>query len=55
MRWNLATDYLLHAECCRRQGDLARARADLQQARELFADCGADGWVARTVEKLAQL
>jgi tetratricopeptide (TPR) repeat protein len=55
MRWNLATDYLLLAECCQQEADRPRARENLNKAISIFQECGADGWVRRTKEKVAQL
>jgi tetratricopeptide (TPR) repeat protein len=54
-RWELARDYASYAEWFERQGGREQAREHLVRAIELFGECGADGWVKRTEEKLAQL
>jgi tetratricopeptide (TPR) repeat protein len=55
MEWNLATDHLVYAEIAKRQKDLSRVREHLNKAIEIFQECGADGWVKRTEERLARL
>jgi Tfp pilus assembly protein PilF len=55
MAWHLARNYALYAELFVRKSDQAKARENLNKAIELFQKCGADGWVKRTEEKLAQL
>ena len=54
MRWGLAMDHAVYGEFFGRTGEAARAREHLGKAVELFRECGADGWVTRTEEKLAQ-
>jgi tetratricopeptide (TPR) repeat protein len=54
-RWDLAMDYALYGKLFQRKGDLRTAREQLTKAIEIFTECGADGWVKRTEEKLAQL
>jgi class 3 adenylate cyclase/tetratricopeptide (TPR) repeat protein len=54
-KWELANDYALYADWFERKEDLSRARQNLGKAIEIFQECGADGWVKRTEEKLAQL
>ncbi len=53
--WGTAQDYVLYPELYRRKGDLPRARESLGKAIEKFTECGADGWVKRTEEKLTKL
>ena len=53
--WGTAQDYVLYAELYKRRGDLPRARESVGKAVEKFTECGADGWVKRTEEKLAGL
>jgi tetratricopeptide (TPR) repeat protein len=52
--WDLAKDYDLYGDWYQRNGDLLRARENRNRAIEVFRKCGADGWVKRTEEKLAQ-
>ena len=54
-RWDLAMDHAVYGELWQRKGDAAQAREHLHQAIEIFQECGADGWVQRTEEKLAEL
>jgi hypothetical protein len=54
-RWHVATDQVLRAEWLQQKGVGLKARQQLSKAIELFRECGADGWVKRTEEKLAQL
>jgi tetratricopeptide (TPR) repeat protein len=54
-RWDLGMDYAHYAELWKQKGDVSRAREHLAKAIEIFTECGADGWAARTEEKLAQL
>jgi hypothetical protein len=50
-----AMDYAVYGELLQRKGDASRARENLNKAIEIFQECGADGWVKRTEEKLAQM
>ena len=47
--------YRLVEPLCQEMGEPAQAREQLAKAIELFTECGADGWVTRTEEKLAGL
>jgi tetratricopeptide (TPR) repeat protein len=53
--WELARDYALYADWYKKKGDVSKAREQLTRAIELFRECGADGWVTITEEKLAGL
>ena len=53
--WGTAQDWNLYAELYKKRGDLRRARESLGKAIEKFTECGADGWVKRTEERLAKL
>jgi tetratricopeptide (TPR) repeat protein len=53
--WGAAQDHVLYGELYKKKGDLQRTRESLGKAAEKFTECGADGWVTRTEEKLAQL
>jgi tetratricopeptide (TPR) repeat protein len=51
--FELARDYLLSGEICKRKGDKRRALESLQKAVAIFRECGADGWVNKCEEELA--
>jgi class 3 adenylate cyclase/tetratricopeptide (TPR) repeat protein len=53
--WELARDYSLYADWYKKKGDNVAAKEQLTRAIELFRECGADGWVTMTEEKLAKL
>jgi len=53
--WELARDHALYADWYKKKGDVSKAREQLTRAIELFRECGADGWVTITEEKLAGL
>jgi tetratricopeptide (TPR) repeat protein len=55
MMLGVALDYAVYAEWFHCKGERPRARDTLGKALEQFTECGADGWVQRTEEKLAQL
>jgi class 3 adenylate cyclase/tetratricopeptide (TPR) repeat protein len=55
MMWYLATDYALYSDLFKRKGDLPKAREKLNQAIEIFKECGADGWVEKYEKELATL
>lgn len=53
--WFLAGDYASYSGLLKRKGDLPAASKQLGKAIEIFKQCGADGWVTRTEQKLASL
>jgi hypothetical protein len=48
-------DHALFGEFFKRQGDRTKAQEELGKATEILRECGADGWVKRTEEKLSKL
>ncbi len=52
---NLGKDYALYADLFDRMDDRTKTLEMLNRARELFRQCGADGWVDCTDEKIQQL
>ena len=54
-KWNLARDHALYADWFKKKGDIQGAKEQLTKAIDLFRECGADGWVTRTEQKLASL
>jgi hypothetical protein len=55
MPWDLARDYALYANFFKKKSDLAQAKEKLGKAIELMRGCGADGWVKKYEEELAEL
>jgi len=55
MMWHLGRDYALYAELFKRKGDQSQAKENLNKAIEILKECGADGWVKKYEEELAQL
>jgi hypothetical protein len=45
--------YAFYAELLGRKGHLSGAKENLSKAREIFKECGADGWVKKAEEALA--
>jgi class 3 adenylate cyclase/tetratricopeptide (TPR) repeat protein len=54
MKWYLATDHALYADWFKKKGDIYGAKEQFATAINLFRECGADGWVTRTEEALAE-
>jgi tetratricopeptide (TPR) repeat protein len=52
MMWNLGQDYALYAELYKRKEEPSKTREKLNKAIEIFAACGADGWVERYEKEL---
>jgi class 3 adenylate cyclase/tetratricopeptide (TPR) repeat protein len=55
MMFHLGKDYALYAELFKRKGDRSKARENLSKAIEIYKECGADGWVKKAQEDLAQI
>jgi class 3 adenylate cyclase/tetratricopeptide (TPR) repeat protein len=53
MMWNLARDFALYSELFKRKNDLSKAEEYLNQAIEIFKECGADRWVDKYEKELA--
>ena len=51
--WHLARDYALYGELFKRKDDALKAGEHLTKAVEIFADCGADGWMKKYRKQLA--
>lgn len=52
-RFFLGFDYALYAELFKRKGDKINARENLDEAIDIFKECGADGWVEKYEKELA--
>jgi len=52
---HLGRDYAAYAELFKRKGDKGRAKKQLGKAIDIYKECGADGWVTKAEEELAQL
>jgi class 3 adenylate cyclase/tetratricopeptide (TPR) repeat protein len=55
MKVHLGRDYLLHAQLCKRKGDVAESRKFLNRAREIFKQCAADGDLQKAEHELEGL
>jgi len=55
MMFYLGRDYALYADLLKRKGDQPEAKEMLGRAIEILKKCGADGWVEKYEEKLAEL
>jgi tetratricopeptide (TPR) repeat protein len=53
MSWFLARDYVLYAELFKRKGMPPKAKEKLKEARDIFKECGADGWLKKVEGELA--
>lgn len=55
MLFRLGDDYTAYAELFERKGDISRVSEALGKARDLYPDCGAEGWAEICEKKLAEL
>jgi tetratricopeptide (TPR) repeat protein len=55
MLWNLGKAHALYADWFKKKGDIQGAKEQLTKGIDYFRECGADGWVTITEEKLAGL
>jgi tetratricopeptide (TPR) repeat protein len=55
VRFFLAQDHALYSKYFKHQNDLHQAREQMSKAAHIMRECGADGWVKRYEEELAQL
>jgi tetratricopeptide (TPR) repeat protein len=55
LRWHLAYDHAMYADCFKKKGDMQGAKEQLTKAIDIFRECGADGWVTRTEKDLAAI
>ena len=51
----LGWDYALYADLLKRKGDLPEAKNKLGNAIEIYRECGADGWLKKAQQDLAEL
>ena len=52
MKFYLGRDYVLSAEINQRKGDPIKAKEDINNAIDIFKECGADGWVVKYEKEL---
>ena len=52
--WSLGGDYAFYAELCKQKGDQSKAKEKLNQAIEIFNECGADRWTQKYEKELAE-
>ena len=55
MMWDLGRDYALYGELSKRMGDQSKAKENLNKAKDIFKECGADGWAQQTERALSHL
>ncbi len=53
--FELGKAHALYAELLKRKGDLPGAKENLKKAKEIYKECGADGWLKETEEALAKI
>jgi hypothetical protein len=54
MMWHMGMAYALYSDLFKRKGDRSKAKENLAKAIEIMTDCGADGWVTKYEDELAQ-
>ena len=52
-KWDLGKDYVVYSRFFMKNGNQQKAKDNLSKAIEIFAECGADGWVDKTEKELA--
>ena len=52
---SLGWDYASYAELLKRKGELTGAREKLNKAIEIYQECGAEGWLKKARQDLAEL
>ena len=55
MIWHLGRDYALYADLFRRVGAIGEALMNLQEAIDIFKNCGADGWADKYEVEMARI
>jgi tetratricopeptide (TPR) repeat protein len=53
--WSLGGDYAFYAKLFKRKGDQPKAKENLAKAIDILKECGADGWVKKYEEEMAEL
>ena len=53
--YELGMDYTVYAEFFKRSGNIIKAKEGLDNAIDIFKECGADGWVKKFEKELAAL
>jgi hypothetical protein len=53
MRWQLATDHACYADWFKKKADIQGTKEELTKAIDLFKECGADGWMRKYEEEMA--
>ena len=53
-RFSLAQDFAHDAKLCKAKGETAAAKEKLRKAIDIFQECGANGWVKKYQDELAQ-
>ena len=55
MRFCVGRDFASYGELLKRKGDLPGAKEKLNKAIDIYRECGANGWVKKAQEDLAQM
>jgi hypothetical protein len=55
MLFELGRDYSVYSAILRRKGEESQAEDSLHRATEVLKECGADGWVKKAEEEMAEL
>lgn len=55
LMWDLGRDYAVYAALWKRKGGRSKAKENLDKAREIFRECGAEGWAEKAERTLSQL
>jgi class 3 adenylate cyclase/tetratricopeptide (TPR) repeat protein len=53
--FELGKAHAFYSELLKRKGDLPGAKENLKQAKEIYQECGAEGWVKNAEEALAKI
>ena len=51
----MAMDHAVYSDLFIKNGDIAKAKENLNKAIDIFKECGADGWVEKYEKKLTDL
>jgi len=53
--YELGMDHTVYADFSKQTGNIIKAKERLDNARDIFKECGADGWVKKIEIELAEL
>lgn len=55
LMWDLGRDYAVYAALWKQKGGRSNAKENLDKARDIFRECGAEGWAEKAERTLSQL